>query len=82
MVGNLENKRTSICDLVYVTRLAYTVKQIQTLWNSYFTPKLEEAVTWLLPYSILFYSNSSILFTYSYTAPLAVKTNQRRPPVR
>ena len=27
----------------------------------------------------LFYS---ILFTYLYTAPLAVKTNQRRPPVR
>ena len=24
----------------------------------------------------------SILFTYLYTAPLAVKTNQRRPPVR
>jgi len=23
----------------------------------------------------------SILFTYLYTAPLAVKTNQRRPPV-
>src|SRR6218665_1777056 len=29
--------------------------------------------------SILFYS---ILFTYLYTAPLAVKTNQSRPPVR
>src|SRR6218665_2158699 len=24
----------------------------------------------------------SILFTYLYTAPLALKTNQRRPPVR
>src|SRR6218665_213918 len=24
----------------------------------------------------------SILFTYLYTAPLTVKTNQRRPPVR
>ena len=28
---------------------------------------------------VLFYS---ILFTYLYTAPLAVKTNQRRPPAR
>jgi len=29
-----------------------------------------------------FILNYSILFTYLYTAPLAVKTNQRRPPVR
>jgi len=28
---------------------------------------------------LIFYS---ILFTYLYTAPLAAKTNQRRPPVR
>ena len=27
-------------------------------------------------------SSYSILFTYLYMAPLAVKTNQRRPPVR
>src|SRR6218665_2310219 len=33
----------------------------------------------VLFYSILF---NSILFTYLYTAPLAVKTNQSRPPVR
>src|SRR6218665_2247495 len=27
-------------------------------------------------------SNRLILFAYLYTAPIAVKTNQRRPPVR
>ena len=43
----------------------------------YLRPGAHNAFYSILSYSILFYSH-----IYMYTAPLAVKPNQRRPPVR